>query len=276
MTQQSLEMVWPGGGSVAVFVAIVLGVCVALTLATYRAFTPERASPEDARVARRRAGQVALALVAVMLGSALLAEGGALARLAGTPAFLAYPGVITVAVVLLAASRFGRRLGTLPLAWLVLFQAFRLPLELVLHAWYAAGSVPVQMTFAGQNLDIVTGVAALVVGAVAWSRPTRVRPLLWGFNVVGIALLLNVMRVAITSSPVPLRTFTDGPPLLLPFHAPFTWIVPLCVAPALLGHLVLFRALRGGGARAAHGARPSASSPATVGTADERRAYLRS
>jgi urea transporter len=139
----------------------------------------------------------------------------------------------------------------LPAGALVAFHAFRLPLELVLHAWYTAGSVPIQLTYAGQNLDLITGVAAVIVGAAALARPAAARPLVWAFNVLGSVLLLNVMRIVVGSLPSPLRTFTDAPPLLLPFAAPFTWIVPLAVGPALLGHVVLFRALLGGRARVA-------------------------
>ena len=29
--------------------------------------------------------------------------------------------------------------------------------------------------------------------------------------------------------------------VLLVFHAPYAWIIPMCVAPALAGHLLLFR-----------------------------------
>jgi len=149
--------------------------------------------------------------------------------------------------LLAAFSPLGRRLATLPLGALVMFHAFRLPLELVLHAWYTAGAVPIQMTYSGQNLDLVTGISSVLVGAVALRRPAAARPLVWAFNVIGTVLLLNVMRIAVGSLPSPLRTFADGPPLMLPFSAPFTWIVPLAVGPALLGHIVLFRALIGRG-----------------------------
>jgi hypothetical protein len=99
------------------------------------------------------------------------------------------------------------------------------------------------MTYAGQNLDIVTGIAAVAAGLAAWRWPARARPLAALFNVAGTLLLLNVLRVALGSRPFPLGLFREGPPLALPFHMPFTWIVPLCVAPALPGHLILFRAL---------------------------------
>jgi hypothetical protein len=34
-----------------------------------------------------------------------------------------------------------------------------------------------------------------------------------------------------------------SPPLVLAMHLPYAWIVPICVAGALCGHVVLTRAL---------------------------------
>jgi hypothetical protein len=61
------------------------------------------------------------------------------------------------------------------------------------------------------------------------------------FNVVGFALLVNVARIAAFSSPVPFRTYLQDPPVLLAFHFPYGWIVPICVGGALFGHLLAFR-----------------------------------
>jgi hypothetical protein len=67
----------------------------------------------------------------------------------------------------------------------------------------------------------------------------------WFFNLAGAALLANVAAIAVRSSPVPLRSYMNEPPVLLALHAPFTWILPVCVSGALFGHLVTFRRLLG-------------------------------
>jgi hypothetical protein len=54
------------------------------------------------------------------------------------------------------------------------------------------------------------------------------------FNAAGFLLLLNVMRLAIMSSPH----------LQLMMHLPYAWIGSVCVTGALAGHLILFRKLR--------------------------------
>jgi len=73
--------------------------------------------------------------------------------------FAAAMNAVCLAVGLSAV---GRWLSLLPLPALVLFQAFRLPLELVLHSWVAQGVIPGTMTWSGRNWDIVSGVLALV------------------------------------------------------------------------------------------------------------------
>jgi hypothetical protein len=128
---------------------------------------------------------------------------------------------------------------------LITAQGFRLPLELVLHTWEAQGVIPVQMTFEGHNFDIVTGILALVIGPLAL-RGTAPRAAIWLFNLVGSALLLAVMLIAVLSTPLPIRQYMNEPAVLLAFYFPYGWIVPICVGGALFGHLLVFRWLATG------------------------------
>jgi len=128
--------------------------------------------------------------------------------------------------------------STAPVAALVGFQAFRLPLELILHAWAAGGTIPETMTWTGKNCDIASGVTALVA---AWFV-RRSRAWGWLTSVVGLALLANVARVAVLSSPLPFA-WPVTPLLLLAFHLPYALILPVCVGGAAFGHVVLLRAL---------------------------------
>jgi hypothetical protein len=125
----------------------------------------------------------------------------------------------------------------LPISVLVAFQGFRLPLEIVLHWWVEDGTIPQTMTWTGSNLDVISGIVA--IGAAPFARR---RAVAWLANLVGIVLLANVARVALLSSPVPFG-WNVSPPLMLAMHLPYAWIVPICVAGALCGHIVLTRAL---------------------------------
>jgi hypothetical protein len=150
--------------------------------------------------------------------------------------------VMFIAIMLVSVggglSRVGGWLAsTVPLVALVGFQAFRFPLELILHAWANSGTIPETMTWTGRNWDIVSGVTAIVAACFVG----RSRGWGWLMSVVGIALLVNVARVAMLSSPLPFAW--PVPPLLLAFHLPYALIVPVCVGGAAFGHVVLLRAL---------------------------------
>ena len=141
--------------------------------------------------------------------------------------------------ILLGFSRkCGRMAEALPTVVLVGFQSFRLPLEIVLHAWYRSRTIPQSMTWEGSNWDILTGVLAIVclpfVGKRLWVA--------WVFNTIGILLLFNVVRVAVMSSPVPFGWKVE-PPLELIVQLPYAFIVPICVGGAFLGHVLLTRKL---------------------------------
>lgn len=194
---------------------------------------------------KRRTALLATGLGVWMLVSVLLAAGGVLATLAGSLRLGVYLLASNVAALALALLGPGRRVAEqVPIAALVAFQAFRLPLELVLHSWYESGVLPKQMTFEGGNFDILTGVLALWLGVLLQrgGLSAEVRfTLVALFNLIGFGLLVVVMSIAVRSAPWPLRTFMNDRPVTLPFHAPHTWIVPVCVAGALWGHVVVFR-----------------------------------
>lgn len=129
------------------------------------------------------------------------------------------------------------------LAGLVGFQAFRLPLELVMHDAYREGVMPVQMTFTGRNFDILTGLLAIPLAWLLYRRQAP-RALVWAWNFMGLALLVNVVSVAILSMPGPLQQFVNQPPNVWVGYFPFTWLPAVLVPLALAGHILVARKLR--------------------------------
>ncbi len=222
-------MITPGAGATVGFLGVVGWVCVAVVWAAWVV--------GGGRWAVRAAVGVGLVLAV----SAGLAEAGVVRRLAESRAILLFLWTWLGVAVGVAFSRVGTRVvGAVPVAALVGFQAFRLPLELVLHRFYDEGVLPVQMTYSGANFDIVTGVLAVVCGVLVW-RGVAVRMVVWVFNCVGLGLLGAVVRIAVLSAPTPMRVYMNDPPVQLIFFAPYTWILSVCVAGALLGHLLVFR-----------------------------------
>lgn len=220
-------------GSVMAFVGIVLGCCGAATWATFFA-----ARAEAGEVAARAATRRFVMGLGLWVGgfSAIVASGAPLAR--PMPLFpLLFAGVFLGAIGYGCSAAGGRLARQVPVRALVAFLGFRLPLELVLHRWAQEGTIPVEMTWDGQNFDVVAGAAALVLAPFAHRRAVA-----WGINVVGALLLINVARVVAMSSPLPFG-WPVQPKLLLVGYLPYAWIGPVCVAAAIAGHVVLTRKL---------------------------------
>ena len=217
--------------SVVAFVAICLAILTSFLLAVWMTTTP-----------RRQAVRVVAVLASGMALYGLTIAGIVVSGIFETafvpfgPLFL----VVTIAIAIsIGFSRPGIRIAAgIPLAWLVGFQSFRLPLEIVLHDWYLTGTIPESMTWSGSNWDIISGIVALAVCPFV----SRWRALAWIANVVGIVLLVNVVRVAILSSPVPFGWDLE-PKLELIAYLPYAFIVPICVGGAALEHVLLTRRL---------------------------------
>ena len=223
-----MEFVEASAGSLLAFTTVVLFVIASIVWMVSRAYQS------------RLAGAWVVVGFAVWLGAlALLVESGQMQRLplSGFPLFF---GPVVVVWAGLGVSRVGARVAAAtPLAVLVGFQAFRLPLELVLHSWATQGTIPESMTWTGQNFDIASGIIALVAAPFA----ARSRAVAWTANVIGALLLLNVMRVALFSLPLSFG-WQVSPPLVIAFHLPYAFIGPVCVGGALFGHILLTRRLQ--------------------------------
>ena len=160
------------------------------------------------------------------------------------------PAVILFVVGLLgtfavALGPLGKRLASnMPIWLLVGYQAFRIPVELLIHHAHLDGAAPVQLTYTGHNFDIISGILALLLGVVAY-RGALSKTMAWGFNLVGIALLITVVSIAVVSTPV---FAVYGPEQLNTWVAdwPYVWLPTALVTCAATGHVLLTRRLLGG------------------------------
>lgn len=200
----------------------------------------------------RRAGYhlqyVGILLVAYLVLPGMLARSGALNRYGPFPAPpLVLVLLLTLLTLGMALSSIGSRLvAEVSLGGLLALQGFRIVVEWLLHRLYQEGVVPVQMTYSGRNFDIVSGLTGLALGIWLLRGGMVPRPLLWGWNFLGLALLANIVVTAILSTPVPFRVFLNDPPNLLPSTFPFVWLPSFLVQVALASHLLVFRKLRQG------------------------------
>lgn len=101
---------------------------------------------------------------------------------------------------------------------------FRLPLEVVMHRAAGLGIMPVELTYTGYNLDIVTGLGAtLLFAALQITRVPMV--FVWMWNLWGLCCLAVIAWIARSTSPL-LRVFGDEPEHLNTMGALF----PVCMA----------------------------------------------
>jgi len=175
--------------------------------------------------------------ISILILTAALALSGILADFESLPPrLLLMLGPLTIVTVVSAFSSIGKRFSELPLMWLVGFQAFRFPLELMIYQAVSEGVAPPQFTWTGMNYDVIVGVASLVMFPFVKKLPAWA---IWCWSVLGIGLLINVVTVAIISTPGPLKILSPDNTWVAWF--PFVWLPTICVMAALFGHLVTIR-----------------------------------
>jgi len=203
--------------------------------------------------AYREKANVALVFLTTLVVSAAWMMGTFIAAAKGKLSFESRPPTmlfVFAGVFILAFgagfSRFGKQLAVgLPLAVLVGFQAFRFPLELLLHQAYRDGLMPVQMSYSGRNFDIVTGISAAILALLLWKRALP-KWVVQAWNVMGILLLANILTIAVLSTPLPIRRFFQEPANVWIKDAPYVWLPAVFVLMAILGHVVIARKLARG------------------------------
>lgn len=196
-----------------------------------------------ARAEPRRGVPAGVAIALLVAAEFALAASGVLGRTDFLPPpFLLMMIPLTVLIVRAARSSLGSRVAAAtPLALLIALQGFRLPLELLMHRAAGEQIMPPQMTWTGLNFDVVTGASALVLGVLAvLGRAPRGLVLAW--SVMGLALLLAVVAIAVASMPAfaafgPART--NG----WITHTPFVWLPGILVESALFLHILILRKL---------------------------------
>ncbi len=220
----------PSPATLTAFLVIVAFVVLAPVLAGVHAVPPDRRTKTAA--IGLAAATAWLVLTGLPMGLGIISPEHAFPAM---PIFLL--ACFTLAL-LFSFSRAGLAIADKTPLWaLVGFQAFRLPLEIVLHLWHGEGVMPVQMTWSGANLDVISGIVALLLAPAA----RKSRAAAWIAGSVGFVLLLNVIRVAITSMPTPLLSYPE--PMVAPLYLPINYIASVCVVGALIGHMLLFRRL---------------------------------
>ncbi len=187
---------------------------------------------------------IAFAVGAYLVVPGALAWSGILNQYIPMPRPMPVVAGVTAITLYLSITAVGGRLAeSLSISWLIGFQVFRVPVELLLHRLATEDVIPEIMTYSGWNFDIITGLSAIVLGPLV-ARFQVPRALIWLWNVMGLLLLLNIVTIAVLAAPGPFHVFPEGPANTLPGLFPYVWLPTVLVQLALAGHILVFRRLR--------------------------------
>jgi hypothetical protein len=151
-----------------------------------------------------------------------------------TFAFGPLPFFILTVGYLVFARKF---LAEVPLSILTWIHIIRIPVEACLLWLSQHGLVPVEMTFEGRNLDILSGLSAPLVYLLAFRKDRINRALLIIWNVAALCLLINIVTVAVLAFPSPFQTIAFDHPNVGVTYFPFVWLPSVIVPIVFFCHV---------------------------------------
>ncbi len=118
-------------------------------------------------------------------------------------------------------------------------QVFRVFVEIVLWLLFIQNRLPEQMTFEGQNFDIIAGITSLLAARFFLNS----RGWMIGWNIIGLGLLINIVSIAILSMPTSLRVFENEPANTIVTQFPFIFLPAFLVPLAYILHFLSLKKL---------------------------------
>ncbi len=151
-------------------------------------------------------------------------------------ALLAGPPVVTVLLltILPAGRNFLLSLSLEKLTWI---HTVRVPVELVLYWLYMCGQVPKVMTFEGVNYDIFSGITAPFIIWFGLHKKILSQRTIIFWNILCLALLMNVVAHAILAAPSPFQQIAFDQPNRGILYFPFSWLPAFIVPVVLFAHV---------------------------------------
>ncbi len=125
-------------------------------------------------------------------------------------------------------------LAALPIRLLTIIHVIRIPVEIVLLWLSQNGQVPIDMTFEGRNIDILSGITAPIVYFLAFRQDKVNRAILIVWNLAALGLLANIVTVAVLAFPSPFQAIGLEQPNVGVTYFPFIWL------PAVIVPIVFF------------------------------------
>ena len=175
----------------------------------------------------------------IILQSVLAAKGFYLVTETLPPrmALVLVPAMIMILLLLITAK--GKKFTAgLDIKWLTLLHVVRLPVEIGLYLLFLQKQVPELMTFEGRNFDILAGISAPFIWFFMFVKKVISKKVLLTWNIICLALLMNILINAALSIPGPLQQFGLDQPNFGILYFPVILLPALIVPLVLFSHLV--------------------------------------
>jgi len=152
------------------------------------------------------------------------------------------PAIITI--VALFVSKNGRQfIDSLVLTEITFLHIVRIPVEVVLFWLFVYKAIPQLMTFEGRNFDILAGISAPFIVYFGLYKQKLNKQIILFWNFICLALLINIVAIAILSTPSTIQKFGLEQPNVAILYFPFSWLPTFIVPIVLFSHLVAIRQL---------------------------------
>lgn len=160
------------------------------------------------------------------------------------PRFFYLLGPVLLFILLLFLSKKGHAfVDTLDIKWLTLLHTVRIPVEIILHYIFVAGLIPELMTYTGYNYDILSGLTAPIIFFAVFIKKWMGKKTLLIWNVICLALLLNILTIAVLSAQTPFQKLAFEQPNIGVAYFPFVWLPTVIVPIVMISHLAAIRQL---------------------------------
>jgi len=115
--------------------------------------------------------------------------------------------------------------------------------SIFLYGLYKQGLVAKELTFLGNNIDIIPGITAPIFALLYFKFRIIGKQLLIGWNVLSMLILLFTIAQAVLSAPFPFQQLSLEQPTVAILFFPYNWL-PAFVAPlVILSHIICIKLL---------------------------------
>lgn len=201
----------------------------------------------DSQTIKSRTGTIFFILICWLIVQAVLSLNGMYNHsLNSFPPKIVLLGIFPPALAILVIFNLkkGKQfIDSLPLLPITYLNTIRIFVEIILYKLFLYKMVPELMTYKGINFDILIGISAPFIAYYGIRMSKINKKLILAWNIIALALLLNIVTIAFLSAPSPLQKISFNQPNIAILYFPFSWLPTFIVPIVLFGHLVSIRQL---------------------------------